>query len=64
MGEDCILFLMFCSSRAGGCHALLFFFLRDVRQKERRDGEGGILKEGKRVGVGAGVGGVERWRGC
>lgn len=30
------------------------FLFQDVRQKERRDGEGGILEEGKRVGGGGG----------
>lgn len=47
MGEDCILFLMFCSS--GALLSCLVFF-QDVRQKERRDGEGGILEDGGRKG--------------
>lgn len=42
MGEDCILFLMFCSSRAR-LSCPLFFSVSD--KKERRDGEGGILED-------------------
>lgn len=48
-----IAFCFLCFAQAEhGCHACFF---QDVRQKERRDGEGGILEDGR------GVGG---WRGC
>lgn len=43
MGEDCILFSMWCSSEAMLSFLLFLFF--SVKQKERRDGEGGILED-------------------
>lgn len=44
--------------------AVMPAFFQDVRQKERRDGEGGILEDGRWWWWWGGVEREERWRGC